>query len=96
MQDKPIYYDGTKLLSLKDINGNVPEIFICTSNRTAGKTTYFNRLLINGFMKKNEKFCILYRFILIIKVAATLFIVLQKPHYDFTKKSEWCVPRTVL
>lgn len=73
MQDKPIYYDGTKLLSLKDINGNVPEIFICTSNRTAGKTTYFNRLLINGFMKKNEKFCILYRFIHELDDCATKF-----------------------
>lgn len=73
MQDKPIYYDGTKLLSLKDINGNVPEIFICTSNRTAGKTTYFNRLLINGFVKKSEKFCILYRFIHELDDCATKF-----------------------
>ena len=29
------YYDGTKLLSLKDINGNTPELYICTSNRSA-------------------------------------------------------------
>lgn len=43
------YYDGTKLLSLKDINGNLPEIYICTSNRSAGKTTYFNRLCVNLF-----------------------------------------------
>ena len=38
------YYDGTKLLSLKDRNGKVPEIYMCTTNRTGGKTTYFNRL----------------------------------------------------
>lgn len=56
------YYDGTKLLSMKDINGNVPEIYISTSNRSAGKTTYFNRYLINRFLKYNEKFCLLYRF----------------------------------
>lgn len=31
------YYDGTKLLSMTDLNGKKPEIFICTSNRTAGK-----------------------------------------------------------
>ena len=56
------YYDGTKLLSLKDINGNQPEIYICTSNRTAGKTTYFNRLCVNRFIKNNEKFGLVYRF----------------------------------
>ena len=56
------FYDGTKLLSMKDIDGEVPEIFMCTSNRSAGKTTYFNRLLVNGFKKKSEKFCLIYRF----------------------------------
>ena len=58
----PVYYDGTKLLSLKDINGNVPEIFMSTSNRSAGKTTYFGRLAVNRFLKNNEKFALLYRF----------------------------------
>lgn len=56
------YYDGTKLLSLKDINGNTPEIYICTSNRTAGKTTYFNRLLVNSFNKRGSKFGLIYRY----------------------------------
>lgn len=56
------YYDGTKLLSLKDINGNTPEIFICTTNRNGGKTTYFNRLLVNRFRKNGSKFMLLYRF----------------------------------
>lgn len=56
------YYDGTKLLSLKDINGNTPEIFMCTSNRSAGKTTYFNRLVVNRFFDKGEKFALIYRF----------------------------------
>ena len=56
------YYDGTKLLSLLDINGNKPEIYICTSNRTAGKTTFFNRYCVNRFIKFNEKFVLLYRY----------------------------------
>lgn len=56
------YYDGTKLLSLLDINGEKPEIFISTSNRSAGKTTYFNRLAVNRFKKTGSKFAILYRF----------------------------------
>ena len=56
------YYDGTKLLSLKDINGNTPEIFMVTSNRTAGKTTYFGRMLFNRWIKKGSKFMLVYRF----------------------------------
>lgn len=58
----PQYYDGTKLLSLRDINGNKPEIYICTTNRTGGKTTYFGRLCINRWKEKGEKFCLIYRF----------------------------------
>lgn len=56
------FYDGTKLLSMKDIDNERPEIFICTSNRSAGKTTFFNRLCVNGFKKKDEKFALIYRF----------------------------------
>lgn len=56
------YYNGAKLLSLKDINGEKPEIYICTTNRTGGKTTYFNRLAVKRFLKYQEKFCLLYRF----------------------------------
>ncbi|MBP3887236.1 MAG: phage DNA encapsidation protein [Cellulosilyticum sp.] len=57
-----VFYDGTKILSLKDINGNKPEIYLVTGTRTAGKTTYFNRLVFNRFVKKKEKFIVLVRF----------------------------------
>ena len=56
------YYDGTKLLSMLDINGEKPEIYICTTNRTGGKTTYFSRLCVNRFIDKGEKFCLIYRY----------------------------------
>lgn len=56
------YYDGTKLLSMKDINGNKPEIYMCTTNRTGGKTTYFGRLCVNRFLDKGEKFGLIYRY----------------------------------
>lgn len=58
----PEYYDGTKILSLKDIDGNQPEVYIVTTNRTGGKTTYFNRLAMNRFIKHGEKFCLIYRY----------------------------------
>ena len=56
------YYDGTKLLSMKDINGKKPEIYMCTTNRTGGKTTYFARLCVNRWKDGNGKFCLVYRF----------------------------------
>ena len=56
------FYDGTKLLSLNDINGNKPEIYICTSNRSAGKTVYFSRYCVNRWIKYGEKFCLIYRY----------------------------------
>lgn len=59
---KTAYYDGTKLLSMLDIEGNKPEMYICTSNRTAGKTTYFGRLCVNRFLDKGEKFALIYRY----------------------------------
>ena len=58
----PEYYDGTKLLSLSDINGDKPEIYMCTANNTAGKTTYFSRLLVNKFLQKGDKFMLINRF----------------------------------
>ena len=56
------YYDGTKLLSMQDINGLRPEIYISTSNRNGGKTTYFNRMAVNRWKRKHQKFAVLVRF----------------------------------
>ena len=58
----PTFYDGTKLLSMKDLNGETPEIFICETNRTGGKTTYYGRLCVNAWKKRGEKFALIYRF----------------------------------
>lgn len=55
------YYNGTKLLKMKDLNGDVPEIYICTSNRSAGKTTFFNKLLVDNFFKDGKKFLLICR-----------------------------------
>lgn len=56
------FYDGTKLLSMLDINGKKPEIYICTTNRTGGKTTYFGRLFVRRYLENGEKFAIIYRY----------------------------------
>lgn len=56
------YYDGTKLLSMMDLNNSKPEIYMCTTNRTGGKTTYFGRLCVNRYLDKGEKFALIYRY----------------------------------
>lgn len=62
MKEKPIYYSGQRLLSMKDLNGQTPEIFICTANRTAGKSTFFNKKLTDDFKKEGKKFALVYRY----------------------------------
>ena len=85
------YYDGTKLLSLKDISGRTPEIYICTTNRTGGKTTYFNRLVVNRFLKNGQKFALLYRYKYEVdNIAEKFFKDIQSlffPTYKMTEKS---------
>ena len=58
----PEYYDGTKLLSLMDIDGNKPELFLVTTNRTGGKTTWFGRYCVKKFLNGEGKFALLLRF----------------------------------
>ena len=90
------YYDGTKLLSLKDINGSEPEIYMVTTNRTGGKTTFFNRLCINAFKKGNGKFVILNRYNYELDGCADKFFKnihqLFFPNDELTsKRSSYCV-----
>lgn len=86
------YYDGTKLLSLMDINGNKPEIYMCTTNRTGGKTTYFSRLLVNKFIQNKEKFCLIYRFNYELDNVSEKFFkdinTLFFPEYEMTSKRQ--------
>ena len=55
------YYDGTKLLSMKDLNGNQPEIYLSVGNRSIGKTTWFNRYAVKKYKEKHRKFCLVFR-----------------------------------
>lgn len=88
---KPTFYDGTKLLSLMDVNGDKPEIYLCTSNRSAGKTTYFGRMLVNNFLKHGRKFIIIYRFDYELKGCADKFFKdiggLFFPYFQMIEKS---------
>lgn len=46
-----------------DINGQKPSIYISTSNRSAGKTTYYNSYILRQYVKTGAKFAILKRFV---------------------------------
>lgn len=56
------YYDGCKLLSMTDINGSKPAIYIANTNRSAGKTTFYGRMLVNNWIKHRHEFILFYRF----------------------------------
>ena len=62
MCSKNKYYDGGKVLSLKDKNNKEPEILIVSGNRSSGKSVFFNRYLINKFIKNKSQFVLLYRY----------------------------------
>ncbi len=85
------YYDGTKLLSMLDINGRQPDIYISTSNRSAGKTTYFSRLFVKRFLNHGEKFALFYRYNYEISDVADKFFKELKtlffPNYEMKSKS---------
>lgn len=56
------YYNGARLLSKLDLDGQKPQFYICTTNRSGGKTTFFSRFLLDNFLQKGEKFILLYRY----------------------------------
>lgn len=84
------FYDGTKLLSLLDIDGNKPEIYMVTTNRSGGKTVYFSKLMVNKFLKSGEKFGLIYRYNYELdSVADKFFKDIQSLFFnDYTMESE--------
>lgn len=85
------YYDGTRLLAALDQNRKKPEIYMACGNRTGGKTTYFNRLVVNHALKQGKKFMLLYRFKYELDDVAEVFFKdirgLFFKEYDMTAKS---------
>lgn len=57
----PGFYNGYELLSKTDKTGSKPEIYAALTNRSAGKTTFFNGYLIHKYIQKGNKFLLLYR-----------------------------------
>ena len=84
------YYEPTKLLSMKDLNGRKPAIYICDGNRSSGKTTAFYKLAVNEFLQEGKKFCLFYRYKYELEDCAGKFFDVIKtiffPNYEMTSK----------
>lgn len=55
------YYNGEKLLSQMDVNGEKPGIFLSNSNRSAGKTSFFQIYVLDKHVRKKSQFVLLCR-----------------------------------
>lgn len=58
----PRFYDGSKILGMRDLNGEKPEIFISQTVRTFGKTTFYILKMLEDFIKTGDPFGILVRY----------------------------------
>ena len=56
------FYNPCRLASMRDIDGKVPNYYMLTGNRTAGKTFGIKALIWRRYVKKGEKFAILVRY----------------------------------
>ena len=78
------YYSCDYLLTLKDANGLIPDIYIVDGNRTAGKSVSMKKRIIDTFLKHktNEcQFMYLYRNKIDMKNVAETFFDDIKPIY---------------
>lgn len=56
------FYNGGELLGTLDLDRVKPEIYISSTNRSGGKTTYFNRYAFKRWRENMEKFMLIYRY----------------------------------
>lgn len=57
------YYEGGRLLSQRDSGGNKPVIYLTSSNRSSGKTTYWTRLLFRHYKETGKPFALFWRYL---------------------------------
>lgn len=77
------FYNGYSLLNMRDLNGAVPEIFLSTGNRTAGKTFFFKRFLVRYALYTGTKFLWLTRKKTQLSSSSQAFITDIQNCFDF-------------
>lgn len=86
------YYSCEYLLTLKDANRNIPDIYIADGNRTAGKSVSFKRKLVDTFLAKKtdiNQFYYLYRYKTDMQNVADMFFTdIRRLFYDGHEMTE--------
>ena len=86
------YYSCEYLLTLKDANRNIPDIYITDGNRTAGKSVSFKRKLVDTFLAKKtdiNQFYYLYRYKTDMQNVADMFFTdIRRLFYDGHEMTE--------
>lgn len=62
MAENSKYYDGNRVINTLDLDKQKPAIVMIAGNRTAGKTFWCKRYVLNQFLKRQRKFIVLQRF----------------------------------
>lgn len=57
------FYSGEKLLKMKDLDGLTPEIYLCSGNRTAGKSFFWKNYFLRDFLDNGKKLMLQFRYI---------------------------------
>jgi hypothetical protein len=74
---------------MKDLDGEEPAIYIVTTNRSAGKTTYFLKKALEDFKKFGSKVVLLYRYQYELSACSDIFKDVMKlyPQYGEEMKA---------
>lgn len=82
------YYNPSKLLSMKDLDGDEPNIYIVTTNRSAGKTTSFLKKSLEDFNRDGSKICLIYRYTYELNACADIYkdVMTLYPEYGTEMK----------
>lgn len=67
------YYNPQKILSMKDLDGEEPSIYMITTNRSAGKTTTFLKKALADFTNDGSKVVLIYRYTYELNSSADIF-----------------------
>jgi hypothetical protein len=67
------YYNPKHILSMKDLDGDEPTIYMVTTNRSAGKTTAFLKKSLVDFKKSGAQTVLLYRYQYELSAAGDIF-----------------------
>lgn len=91
------YYSGDNLLSKLDKNGKKPGIFLSNSNRSAGKTTYFQIRAIEEFLETGKQVVLVMREKSELKdIETTYEFVIDNYFSECIMTSKWYVDRIVM